>query len=166
MQTEQTEQTEQTTAASEDILDFGPHYERANAGKRFLNYLIDMIAFYGIAIAFLIVVELLSPSAADNLANDDAGFDIIDRLAFMAVYAIYMSVVEAVLKGKSLGKYITQTRALNLDGSSISTKTAFTRGFSRAVPFCVFSAFGTPCIPWQDRWTDTMVVDERKTAVL
>ncbi len=162
----QTEQTEQAAAASEDILDYGAHYERANAGKRLLNYLIDVVAFYVIALAFGIILEMLFPGSLDRLASDDAGFDLIDRIASLAMYAIYMSVVEAVLKGKSLGKYITQTRALNLDGSRISTKTAFTRGFSRAVPFCAFSALGTPCNPWQDRWTNTMVVDEKKTTIL
>ena len=159
----QTAPTEQTASPSEDILDFGADYERASAGKRFLNYLIDLIVFYVMAFAFGIILELLSPGAFDRISSNDNGFDLIDRIAALAVYAIYMSVVEAVLKGKSLGKFITQTRALNLDGSSISTRTAFTRGFSRAVPFCVFSALGTPCNPWQDRWTNTMVVDEKKT---
>ena len=76
-----------------------------------------------------------------------------------------MSIVETLLKGKSIGKFITGTRAVNFDGSRISSGTAFTRGFSRAVPFCAFSAFGTPCNPWQDRWSDTMVIDEKKSSV-
>ncbi|HEX9513187.1 MAG TPA: hypothetical protein VF939_22005 [Puia sp.] len=29
------------------------------------------------------------------------------------------------------------------------------------VPFEVFSALGSPCHPWHDRWTDTLVIDER-----
>ena len=166
MQTEQTAQAGPATPSSEDILDFGADYQRASAGKRLLNYLIDVVTIYLLAIAFAIILELLSPGSLDRFVSDDAGFDLIDRIASLAIYAIYMSVMEAVLKGKSLGKYITQTRALNLDGSRISTKTAFVRGFARAVPFCVFSAFGTPCNPWQDRWSNTMVVDEKKTTIL
>jgi len=76
-----------------------------------------------------------------------------------------MSFVEAVFRGKSLGKLITGTQAVNLDGSSISMATAFGRGFSRAVPFCAFSAFGNPSDPWQDRWTDTMVIDQKLSKI-
>jgi uncharacterized RDD family membrane protein YckC len=72
-----------------------------------------------------------------------------------------MSIVEAIFKGRSIGKFITRTKAVNLDGSQLTTTAAFARGFSRAVPFCVFSALGNPCNPWQDRWTNTMVVDKQ-----
>lgn len=75
-----------------------------------------------------------------------------------------MSILEVVLKGKCPGKIVTGTRALNLDGSNISIGTAFGRGFTRIVPFCALSAFGNPCNPWQDRWTNTMVIDEKKSA--
>ena len=56
-----------------------------------------------------------------------------------------MSATEAILNRKSLGKLVTQTRAVILDGSQISASTAISRGFSRAVPFCALSALGTPC---------------------
>jgi uncharacterized RDD family membrane protein YckC len=70
-----------------------------------------------------------------------------------------------MLKGKSFGKFITKTRAVNLDGINISLGTAFGRGFTRIVPFCALSAFGKPCNPWQDRWTNTIVIDEKKSEV-
>jgi uncharacterized RDD family membrane protein YckC len=84
-------------------------------------------------------------------------------LISLIFYALYMGLVEGVFKGKSLGKLITGTKAVNMDGSKISFATAFARGCSRAVPFCVFSAFGTPCYPWQDKWTNTLVIDEKKS---
>ena len=154
--------TEQTTT---DILDIKPIYVRASSGKRFLNYLIDVLFFYLLFFVFGIMIALISPGSVDRLADESSGFGLIDRVVTLIVYAIYMSLVETIFKGKSLGKLITQTRALNLDGTRISPKTAFARGFSRAVPFCVFSALGTPCDPWQDRWTDTMVVDEKQTII-
>ena len=145
-----------------DILSIEPNYVRASAGKRFLNYLIDVVAFYVIFFSVGVVIAVLFPASIDSLTNDSPGFGLIDRLISLIIYAVYMGLVETIFKGKSLGKLITQTRALNLDGTRISAKTAFARGFSRAVPFCVFSAFGTPCDPWQDRWTNTMVVDEKQ----
>lgn len=147
------------------IIDYDPHvetvYVRASTGKRLANYLIDMVAFYLVAIAVVIFMAVSSPTDIEGFVNDSPGAQLIDRLLFILGYALFMSIIEALSKGKSLGKLITGTRAVNLDGSSISMGTAFGRGFSRAVPFCAFSAFGSPCNPWQDRWTDTMVIDQK-----
>ncbi len=151
-------QTEQSTA---DLLDIEVSLEPASTAKRLANYLIDLIVFYSLFFALGVVIAIVSPSTLENIPQDDISFNLMDRLLTLVFYAIYMSLVEAILKGKSVGKYITGTRAINLDGTRISTSKAFARGFSRAVPFCVFSAFGNPCNPWQDSWTDTMVVDEK-----
>jgi len=157
----------QTSNPTEDILTSEDFYFRADSGKRFLNYLIDIILFYAIFFSIGIIVIQVSPSIAESLAvSDDGGFAFFDRIFTILLYAVYMSVVEAIFKGRSLGKLITRTKAVNMDGSSISTGTAFARGFSRAVPFCVFSAFGNPSNPWQDRWTNTMVIDLKKKSEL
>ena len=120
-----------------------------------------MVLFYVLLIVLGIVLALLSPSLVSLFRNEHSNYGLLDRIITILLYAVYMSVVEAIFGGKSLGKLITRTKAVNLDGSKISTGTAFERGFSRAVPFCVFSAFGSPCDPWQDRWTKTMVVNEK-----
>lgn len=135
-------------------------YIRASTGKRFANYVIDLLLFYFLAFIGGLVLALLYPATMDLLFSDRPGFDLVGRLFSLLCYAIYMGTVEAVFKGKSLGKLITNTRAVDLEGYQISSSKAFERGFSRAVPFCVLSAFGTPCNPWQDRWTGTMVIDE------
>jgi uncharacterized RDD family membrane protein YckC len=146
----------------EDILSPEDFHTRAETGKRFLNYLIDVVAFYAIFFVVGLILAISSPAIAESLAETDTdSFALLDQLFTLAVYGLYMSAVEAIFKGKSLGKLITKTRAVNLDGTRISTGTAFARGFSRAVPFCVFSAFGSPCNPWQDKWTNTMVIDEK-----
>ncbi len=156
-------QTESTTS---DLLFTEDYYVRAETGKRLANYIIDLIVFYALFFIVGIVLAIFSPAAIDNLSyGSDSGFALVDRLFTLILYAVYMSVLEGLFKGKSLGKLITGTRAVNLDGSRISWGKAFERGFSRAVPFCVFSAFGTPCNPWQDKWTNTMVIDERKSAI-
>jgi len=120
-----------------------------------------LVLFYILLFVLGIVLALLSPSFRGILINESSGFGLLDRFITLLLYAVYMSVVEALFHGKSLGKLITKTKAVNLDGSQITTATAFERGFSRAVPFCVFSAFGNPSNPWQDRWTNTMVINEK-----
>lgn len=138
---------------------------RASTGQRFGNYIIDVIMFYGFAIGIGVLVALTSPSSFDDLDEESGAFNFMDRIISLIAYAVIMGLIEGLTKGKSLGKLITGTRAVNLDGSTISFGTAFGRGFSRAVPFCAFSAFGTPCNPWQDSWTNTMVVDEKASGL-
>jgi len=133
---------------------------RAAGGKRFLNYLVDFIGFYAIVFVVAGLVAVLSPETLEGI-GEGSSFNPIEQVLGLIFYALYMSVSELIFKGKSLGKLLTGTRAVNLDGSAIDASKAFSRGFSRAVPFCVFSALGSPCIPWQDRWTDSMVIDER-----
>lgn len=151
-----------TEQGAEDLLKTEEFHERASTGQRLANYIIDLIFFYILMFALGVFLALISPTAAELFTDNSPGFALADRIISLLLYGLYMAVVETIFKGKSLGKLITKTRAVNLDGSRISTTTAFARGFSRAVPFCAFSALGTPCNPWQDRWTNTMVMIEDK----
>lgn len=146
----------------QDLLTIEHEWQRAATGKRFLNYLIDLIFFYILIFAFGLVAYSIWPREMEDMANEDSlGFNLLDRLFTLIAYALYMGVQEGLFKGKSLGKFFTRTRAVQLDGSAVTWSKAFSRGFSRAVPFVVFSAFGSPCSPWQDTWTDTAVIDEK-----
>lgn len=145
-----------------DSIFFEDNFERAGRGQRLANYLIDLFIYYLLAFAFGVCLAILVPDFAETFANNGSNNSLGDTFFSLVFYGLYMSVVEAVFKGKSLGKLITKTRAVNLDNTPISIHTAFARGFSRALPFCVFSAFGSPCNPWQDRWNDTMVIKEKQ----
>lgn len=139
---------------------------QASKGKRFLNNIIDSVLFY-LLIAFIEEVfnviwpEQMNTFVIDN--NSQPFGSLLEGVLSSLLYAFYMGAIEAVTGGKSLGKLITGTQAVNEDGSRISSSTAFKRGFSRAVPFCAFSALGDPCYPWQDRWTNTYVIDLKAT---
>ncbi|KAA5536848.1 RDD family protein [Taibaiella lutea] len=136
----------------------------ASQGKRFLNYLIDVLVFYGVMMVIGMVFGILGMDAALNfLASDEPGNKLLSSLFSILLYALITGATEAIFKGKTLGKLITGTKAVNEDGSTISAATAFKRGFSRAVPFCAFSALGNPSYPWQDRWTNTYVMDEKRS---
>ena len=154
----------QSQETSSDLLNnFDNHIVRAESGKRLLNYIIDLAFFYMLAIVVGIFIAIASPSSVESLTDDSN--PIGDRLLGLVLYGLYMSIIEALFKGKSLGKLITRTRAVNMDGSRITVGTAIARGFSRAVPFCAFSALASPCNPWQDKWTDTLVIDERLSEI-
>ncbi len=136
----------------------------ASTGKRFANYIIDIIVFYVLIFVIVFVLALLNMPIFNE--SESSGFDIISNIIALLLYGIYMFAVEALFKGKSLGKLITGTRAVNLDGSRISTTTALGRGFSRAVPFDTFSALGSPSNPWHDKWNNTTVMDEKLSTVV
>lgn len=139
---------------NEDLLTVEPYYKRATRGKRFLNYLIDMAIFTALFTLIGIYLTTVTSGVDEFIENDRYGF------YTMIIYALYMSLLEAILKGKSFGKLITKTRAINSDGTDLSVAKAFARGFIRIVPFSALSALGTPCKPWHDGWTNTMVIDE------
>ena len=159
-----TESTTENYQPEQNLLDLELNLVRADTGKRLANYLIDVVAFYIFSFILGILIAIISPATGEQLASE-AQSSIAERLVGLLLYALFMSAIEAITKGRSLGKLITGTKAVNLDGSSITPGTAFARGFSRAVPFCAFSAFGTPCDPWQDKWTNTMVIDIKKSTL-
>jgi len=137
------------------------HLVQASSGKRFANYIIDILVFYSLMFLTGIVIALLNPAAIDSINEEDTGFNLMERLVGLVLYGLYMFAIEAIFKGKSLGKLITGTRAVNEDGSNVSPKAALLRGLSRAVPFNALSALGSPAYPWHDKWTNTYVIDEK-----
>lgn len=135
-------------------------YCRASSGLRFSNYIIDMVFFYILMFSMGVVIGIANPNLLD--AIDDG---IISRLIGLVFYGVIMSFTEAMTNGKSIGKFITKTKVVNLDGSDISLGKAFSRNMIRAIPFNAFSGLGNPCMPWHDKWSDTMVIEEKKVAL-
>jgi len=139
------------------------HIVQASGGKRFANYLIDLLVFYILVFMAGIVVGLVSPETIDSIDDENAGFNFVENLVFISIFVLYTFGIEAIFKGKTFGKLMTGTRAVNEDGSNITAKTALLRGLSRVVPFEAFSALGNPSYPWHDKWTRTYVIDESKS---
>ena len=133
----------------------------ANLGKRFVNYFIDVIIFSFLISFVLMLVAPVYPLATKLMNRQPIGF--MDQLMVSFLYGLYMSVMEAVLKGKTIGKYITGTRAVSKNGSLIHSQTAFARGLIRLIPFEQLSAISFPPNPWHDRWSGSVVVDEEKS---
>jgi uncharacterized RDD family membrane protein YckC len=147
-------------------MDFNNNYQeidleycRATTGKRFTNYLIDLVVFYIIAFGIGIILGIVKPELLDSFDG------LSGRLISLLLYGIVMFITEAMSNGRSIGKLITGTRAVNPDGSDITFQKAFIRNIVRAIPFNAFSALGNPCAPWHDLWSDTIVIEEKKLAL-
>lgn len=136
-------------------------YCRASMNKRFVNYLIDSIVAFVLIFLLGFILEIISP----GLISESNIGDISGRIIGMVFYGIMMFFIEFASQGKSIGKLITRTRAINEDGSTLSFGNSLIRNFIRAIPFDAFSAFGNPCKPWHDSWSHTMVVDEKLFAL-
>ena len=139
--------------------------EPASVGIRFANLLIDTLFYYGVMLLVGVGLGVMYESTGDDvetsfLIREDAGAILLQYLLSFITYLGVYAIMEGSAKGKTLGKLITGTRALKIDGGVITWKDAFMRSLCRLVPFEAFSAFGGH--PWHDRWTNTIVVKERK----
>jgi len=141
----------------------------ASQGSRFFNFLIDnifmsfglsMITSY--AVGYLLAI--IAPEFTLQLIEEgETGTKMILVQFCIAYfnYFFYYTICEAAFKGYTLGKLITGSRAVRLDGSNLTFKDAVLRSLSRMVPFEVFSGLGSPCNPWHDTWTKTWVIKAR-----
>ncbi len=138
----------------------------ASLAKRLANYLIDLFIFSFLLSFLLVVVSPVYPLMQKIMAKQP--LNEMEQLSLIFVYGLYMSVMEALLKGKTLGKLITSTRAVAMNGRPISSQTAFLRGLIRMIPFEQLSALFAlffPSLPWHDRWSGSIVVDENKSVL-
>lgn len=154
----------QNPAQLENLLDdLEINLVQANSGKRFANLLIDR-GFLYLLWKFLLAKPIGTFIVSIGLYTGDRGLFFAVVWLFIVLFDLcFLAGCESLSGGKTLGKLITGTRAVNSDGTRISTKTAFLRILSRIVPFEVFSALGSPCYPWHDRWTNTFVIDEQSS---
>ena len=137
---------------------------RASQGTRLLNYLIDFTVFYififflGIFLGILAVIGIEAP--LQWLLYLD-GNRALDYLVTSILYFIYIFSFEYFTKGRSIGKYITKTKVVSVDGTAPTQKDFFIRNISRLVPFDGLS-FLKQDGGWHDLWSDTRVVNWEK----
>ena len=140
-------------------------YEYATRGQRFLNFLIDniimrrTIGFLTAIVLGFVLGALGNPEFLYQMLVFGTGEYWIFAFTTLALnYFFYYTICERYFNGQTLGKLITGTKAVRLDGSPLTFKDALLRSLSRIVPFEAFSGFG---IPWHDSWTDTTVIKKR-----
>ncbi|RFM29753.1 RDD family protein [Deminuibacter soli] len=143
------------------------YLESASVGQRFGNLMIDIIGSYIFSLLVSIIVGVIiglvllgSGTNTSSFFSELGGGNSQLLLFFSAIIVdiIYYSIFEYATKGRTLGKLITGTRAVNEDGSRISFKKALARSAARFVPFEPLSIFFSDGGPWHDKWTNTKVV--------
>jgi uncharacterized RDD family membrane protein YckC len=124
----------------------------ANAGLRFLNYLIDTIVLY--LVFFAGTIMLLSTRVISDSFLDSTMFSFSGIIVFFFYYLIF----ETVSNGRTIGKYITRTRVIKENGDKPRLKDYFIRSVSRFIPFEQFSAFSKNAHMWHDGFASTRVI--------
>ena len=149
---------------SQKQLSFIVQNNKASRGTRFANYFIDIIVFYififffGVFLGILATIGIEVPLQwflylEENLAAD--------YLFTGILYFVYIFSIEYFTKGKSIGKFITKTKVVSIDGTTPTQKDFFIRNISRLVPFDGLS-FLKQDGGWHDLWSDTRVVNWEK----
>lgn len=73
-------------------------------------------------------------------------------------FFLYYFLLEAFNKGRTIGKMITGTQAVEKDGMAVNMQSAMLRSIIRFIPFEALSGLGKDC--WHDKWTNTVVVQK------
>lgn len=158
---------ENTALLQEDLLteEENPffEYDKASQGQRFLNFLIDNIVIrialtYVTGLSVGYILGALLPEFAYSLSYNKTRLYLISVTIVLIDYLFYYSLFEGLFKGRTIGKLITGTKAINENGSELTFKNACLRTVCRFIPFEALSALGTP---WHDSITNTIVIKSR-----
>ena len=135
---------------------------RASRTKRFLNALIDQIALYIIVTAFVFLWALTAEYNESLYLEDESQLDLMSYVIGWGTTLLFYTLMEGLLKGKTLGKYITRTRALDEHGELLTFSKAFIRSLCRFIPFDALTFLGEKS-GLHDRLSKTMVVEDDET---
>ncbi|MGE0077410.1 MAG: RDD family protein [Bacteroidales bacterium] len=134
----------------------------ASSGKRFANYLIDMVCYwiftFVFAFFFAIIVSIVAPSLLYLFTEGNKLFNYI--IAYIAGM-IYYSTFEFIA-GRTVAKYITGTKVVDENGNTPSYGRLLLRSVCRFIPFEPFSFLGDNAIGWHDTLSKTRVIDVSK----
>jgi uncharacterized RDD family membrane protein YckC len=126
--------------------------------KRLINYLIDVMFYYLILFSIGIVwggFLLLTGSTSNEFQSDSFIWNVFFIGGLMAYYITFESIF-----GKTIGKMVTNTKVVMMDGSKPTFKKVVLRSFARIIPFDAFSFLSPNPRGWHDTLSDTLVIDD------
>lgn len=121
-------------------------YYLASGGQRFANLIIDYFTTYVMLFIFGYALHLL---------NFKVSRDVLKLMAFVMLLLYY--IILEYFTGKTVGKYITKTKAVTLDGSELSITQSLVRTICRFIPFDQLS-FLFCTTGWHDKLSKTIVI--------
>jgi uncharacterized RDD family membrane protein YckC len=123
----------------------------ASEGARFINFLLDGLAFRLLQFALGWILAQSSLRAHGG---------VLPILLSLLVMMSYYIMLEAIC-GKTLAKFITRTKVVSADGTKPTFAQIVGRTFSRLIPFEAFSFLESCPVGWHDKLSHTRVVPDR-----
>ncbi len=127
----------------------------AGNGLRFVNFIVDRLVIIGLIYGITYADSAWGSGIVYEIIEGQSNI-IYDHIQWSIIVALLYSVMEGLMKGKSIGKLLTGTRAVRNDDTEFTFKDAVARSFCRIVPFEEISIFFGA--PWHDKWVNTTVV--------
>lgn len=145
-------------------------YSLASHGKRFLNFFVDAIILSIITnvvnsiISSLFVIDTYDPIVNDfsEMQSQIITVGILSIIISILIQVYFYTILEYNLKGKTIAKYLTNTKVLSEDYTEPTFKQIHIRSWCRLIPFEPFSFLGSKPKGWHDSISKTIVVDESK----
>lgn len=135
---------------------------RATKWTRFANLLIDRVIFSLFFFVTGFVVVFLDNIFGiyfftDYLLKLSEVNRVTDIFITSILFFFYTFLIEYFTKGRTIGKFITGTKVIMIDGQSPTLKDYFIRNIIRIIPFDGLSFLGEN--GWHDGWSGTRVIN-------
>ncbi|MGE5446838.1 MAG: RDD family protein [Bacteroidales bacterium] len=133
-------------------------YTNASTLKRFINWIIDSLVIGALWLGiFILTGKLIAKYGIPDWIEVGKKYDL--SLTLLITFLPYYLIFEGVFK-TTLGKLITRTKVIRLDGNSISFYKGLARTLCRLIPLEPFSYLLKKDFGWHDSITGTRVVDK------
>lgn len=133
--------------------------EMAGMGKRFLNYLLDLLFLMILVFLFYLILGIVLAFVAPSILTDmiDGENQLVYLVSFVLSMIYYISF--EVATGRSIAKYITRTKVVTETGEKPMFKTILIRSLCRFIPLEAFSALFNDGSGWHDTISNTKVIN-------
>lgn len=125
-------------------------FKLATSQRRFVNLILDQIGVMVFALGVGMILGLVG--IIDQNFNEDNY-----TLLGWTIIFFYYFLCEIIWK-KTLGKVITRTHVISVEGGEPTVGQIIGRTFCRFIPFDALSFFGSNPAGWHDKFSNTRVV--------
>jgi uncharacterized RDD family membrane protein YckC len=135
----------------------------ASKGERFLNFIIDLLIIYIIAVCIVATINIIGDvTSSYGISNWVKSLSLIENLFFGLVILFFYYAFTEMYFSRTFAKYFTKTMVVRVDGSKPNTKNFMIRTVSRLNPIDPFSFLGKTERGLHDTLSATYVVKKHE----
>jgi uncharacterized RDD family membrane protein YckC len=135
----------------------------ASKGERFLNFIIDLLIIYIIAVCIVATINIIGDvTDSYGVSNWVKSLSLIENLFFGLIILFFYYAFTEMYFSRTFAKYFTKTMVVRVDGSKPNTKNFMIRTVSRLNPIDPFSFLGKTERGLHDTLSATYVVKKHE----